>query len=237
MVVYTKIICRNYSFLHYHFCIKSRVSEKILHIEKINQVLYSVNIFLIFLLISFIYDDYYSLVLKYCLRSFALGQQTKPDLLIPFRVNHHCTLIPALPFCKVSLKGDRPPKPEYPKKLNTLGDHIRKKRLDLGLLQKEVALRIGRSEASVYNWENNRTSPALFCIQKIIKFLGYVPYHSKPKTIGEKLIAYRRINGISRKQFAHQLGVDPSTLARWEKVENQPSKYLLRKCKVFRIDL
>ena len=82
-------------------------------------------------------------------------------------------LIPALPFCHVSLKGPKPSPSAYPKILKTLGDHIRKKRLDLGLLQKEVAERIGVGKTTIYNWEKNRTTPASRFRRRIIQFLGY----------------------------------------------------------------
>jgi hypothetical protein len=47
------------------------------------------------------------------------------------------------------LKVEKPKSPST-KNLQTLGDHIRKKRLDLGLFQKEVASRIGVDAESVY---------------------------------------------------------------------------------------
>lgn len=42
----------------------------------------------------------------------------------------------------------------YPQELLTIGDHIRKKRMDLGLLQREVAAKIGVAESTVWNWEH-----------------------------------------------------------------------------------
>jgi len=48
----------------------------------------------------------------------------------------------------------------YPKVLKTVGDKIRKRRLDLGLLQREVAERVGVNETTILNWEKNRTQPA-----------------------------------------------------------------------------
>lgn len=132
--------------------------------------------------------------------------------------------IPALPFCHISLKGPKPLPPAYPKVLYTLGDHIRKKRLDLKLQQKEVAQLIGVDEVSIYNWEKNRTSPHIQHIPKIIKFLGYMPFDKQPKTLGEKIIFYRHLTGITQEELARHLGVDPTTLARWEKNESQPLK-------------
>jgi transcriptional regulator with XRE-family HTH domain len=59
--------------------------------------------------------------------------------------------------------------------LVTVGDHIRRRRLDLGLLQREVAERLGADAATITNWELNRTQPALRFLPAIVGFLGYPP--------------------------------------------------------------
>ncbi len=82
----------------------------------------------------------------------------------------------ALPFCHITLKTQKPLPSAYPQTLKTLGDHLRKRRFDLDLLQKEVAQKIGVGESTIYNWENNLTKPALRYIPKIVKFLGYESY-------------------------------------------------------------
>ena len=141
--------------------------------------------------------------------------------------------IPALPFCKVTLKAKKPISVSYPKILNTLGDHIRKRRLDLKLLQKEVAKIIGISKVSIFNWENNRISPSIYFIPKIIKFLGYYPYDSKAKTLGEKIKTYRFILGLGQKQIANLLDIDVSTIGHWERGKNKPQKKYLEKLTKF----
>ncbi|MFQ5887923.1 MAG: helix-turn-helix transcriptional regulator [Candidatus Hydrothermarchaeales archaeon] len=75
----------------------------------------------------------------------------------------------------MSLKAPKPKSPKYPKILNSLGNHIRKRRLDLGLLQKQVAEQIGAGEPTIYNWENDRTAPPDCFIRRIIQFLGHNP--------------------------------------------------------------
>src|SRR5579872_2299780 len=65
------------------------------------------------------------------------------------------TRIPALPFCHSTFSSPRPKSLNYPNALNTLGDHLRKRRLDLGLLQKQVAAEIGVNTLTVCNWESN----------------------------------------------------------------------------------
>jgi DNA-binding XRE family transcriptional regulator len=59
-------------------------------------------------------------------------------------------------YPKYSLHVSRPVKlpPGYPVELRSIGDHIRKRRLDLGLLQIEVAAQIGVTENTVLNWEH-----------------------------------------------------------------------------------
>ena len=129
-----------------------------------------------------------------------------------------------MPFCKVTLKCQKPASIAYPKKLKTLGDHLRKKRLDLRIQQEEVAKKLNTSTTSIYNWENNRTSPSLYSIPKIIKFLGYIPASLKARSLGEKIATSRRLLDLTQKKSAHCLKIDPSTLARWEKGESRPSK-------------
>jgi DNA-binding XRE family transcriptional regulator len=86
-----------------------------------------------------------------------------------------------LPFCHFKLKAEKPIPYNYPKVLKTLGDHIRKKRLDLGLFQKDLAKLIGVDKTSVYNWENNKTHPAPRFFQKIVHFLEYRSIIGNPK--------------------------------------------------------
>jgi DNA-binding XRE family transcriptional regulator len=75
----------------------------------------------------------------------------------------------------MTLKAQKPLNSAYPLELRTLGDHIRKRRLDLKLFQKEVARLIGVDEVTIWNWENNKVKPTHWRLPKIIKFLGYVP--------------------------------------------------------------
>ncbi len=138
-------------------------------------------------------------------------------------LDHHSCLsgIPALPFCHVSIKTERPLPKSYPRELKTAGDHIRKKRLDLKLCQHEVVWLIGVDKTTVFNWERNYSSPELKYMPKVIEFLGYVPFE-EPKTLGEKIVYYRWLSGMTQKELARKLGVDPTTLACWESGEKEP---------------
>jgi len=108
-----------------------------------------------------------------------------------------------------------------------LGDHLRKRRLDLGLFQREVASMLGVSLFTILQWESNKTAPGVHYIPKITDFLGYCPY-TPARSFGEKLAAWRRYSlGLSQREMAKRLGVDASTLARWEKDEKRPSRKFL----------
>jgi DNA-binding transcriptional regulator YiaG len=109
----------------------------------------------------------------------------------------------------------------YPKHLKTLGDHLRKRRLDLGLLQKDVAEQLGVDTASICNWESNETQPMVHCLPAIIGFLGYNPLPEADDLIGK----FKRVRcglGLTQEQPAQELGIDESTIAGWERGESTP---------------
>jgi transcriptional regulator with XRE-family HTH domain len=72
-------------------------------------------------------------------------------------------------------KASKPKSPKYPKELKTLGDHIRKRRLDLGLFQRQVAEQIGVDETTIWNWECHKSSPQVHNISAVVRYLGYDP--------------------------------------------------------------
>ncbi|MCP4369484.1 MAG: helix-turn-helix domain-containing protein [Deltaproteobacteria bacterium] len=133
-----------------------------------------------------------------------------------------------MPSSQIVLKAKKPLPTAYPKILKTLGDHLRKSRLDLKLLQKDVAQKLGACEQSICNWEKNLSKPAIKYIPKIVEFLGYVPFDTYPKSIGEKIVLYRKLYGLSQKLLARQLGIDPSTLREWEMNRKQPPERIFK---------
>ncbi len=84
----------------------------------------------------------------------------------------------ALPFCKATLRGVRCPKGPYfarikgyPVTPRTIGESIRKRRLDLGLRQIEVARIIGCNEMTIVNWEKGHTHPRVAKMARVESFL------------------------------------------------------------------
>jgi transcriptional regulator with XRE-family HTH domain len=150
-----------------------------------------------------------------------------------FYLRNSRTDIPALPFCRTILKSPKPLPITYPKYLKTIGDHLRKSRLDKKLLQIEVGRQLGVNECTIHNWETNLTSPSLAHIPKIIKFIGYIPW----KVSAGDIKINRQLLGTSQDALARQIGVDPGTLARWESGERKPSKKQSEKLNQFFISL
>jgi len=140
----------------------------------------------------------------------------------------------ALPCCHVTLSVSKPKNPNYPTELKTIGDHLRKRRLDLGLLQKDVAKQIGVTKCTIQYWETNRVAPTLRFVPRIIEFLGYDPCGAaEPRSLAEELKARRKRLGLSRKRLAELLRIDQSNLAAWENSKHQPTKKSLERLSDF----
>ena len=103
----------------------------------------------------------------------------------------------------------------YPKHPSTLGEHLLKKRCEIELLQKDVGQRIGVSPWTIMNWEKGKTNPGIQYYPAIFSFLEYDPFPD-PKTLGEKIAAWRQQNGVTRKALARQLRIDETALAKRE---------------------
>lgn len=118
------------------------------------------------------------------------------------------------------------PKPiaNAPLSLTTVGDHIKLKRLELGLLQKELAVIIGASSGAISRWEQNLTEdiPVKF-IPNVTLFLTYCPIESF-SNLGEKIFLYRKHLGLSQKQLSAKAGIDPSCLLTCENGRRTPKK-------------
>jgi transcriptional regulator with XRE-family HTH domain len=104
---------------------------------------------------------------------------------------------------------------------------LRKRRLDLGLLQKQVAAEIGVDLKTLCNWEGQRTEPEIRFLPAIFRFLGSDP-RPPPTTLPERFQAARTALGLSQAALARRIGIDPGTVARWEAGKGRPGGKLSR---------
>lgn len=102
----------------------------------------------------------------------------------------------------------------------TLGDHLRRRRLELGLYQKDVAAQIGVTTSSIWNWEHG-WSITLRCMPKVFEFLGYNPIPC-PKGLMERLAWYKQVNGLDLEQLGAEMGRDPEQLPDWLSSRHKP---------------
>jgi DNA-binding transcriptional regulator YiaG len=100
------------------------------------------------------------------------------------------------------------------------------------MLQRQVDEQLGAEVGSLRNWEANRTKPTIEFMPAIIRFLGYNPLPPRG-TWAERLINARTALGLSQKESAQRMGVDPSTLARWERGEREPEGGFAKRAQQF----
>lgn len=97
-----------------------------------------------------------------------------------------------------------------------IGDHIRRQRLKLRLLQGDLAERFNVCEDTITGWENRRSEPQIQFYPKIIEFLGYNPFTFETDTLGGRIRKYRHEKGLSLELLADLVDVDETTLRSWE---------------------
>lgn len=67
----------------------------------------------------------------------------------------------------------------FPKKPTTLGQHIHRKRLDAGLIQRQLADQLGVLRATLGAWEADHYQPEGKMRAKITAWLGFDPREAK----------------------------------------------------------
>ena len=100
-----------------------------------------------------------------------------------------------LPYVRIRLVAKRPPPPSYPLDPISLGNPLRKKRLDLGLSQKGLAARLQVSVGTLCNWERDRFLPQKRFIPRLRDFLGYCPLPLLSKA-RPKLVQAPELHGL-----------------------------------------
>ena len=125
-------------------------------------------------------------------------------------------LLPGIPL---TLKALRPKR--FPENPRSLGQHLLRRRLQLGDLQYQVAPRLGVSTDTYLFWEKDRTEPEARYYPRIFAFLGYNPL-PPPTTLGDQLKRKRLELGLTLRAAALLIGADEGSLARWETGEWKP---------------
>ncbi|TYO96719.1 helix-turn-helix protein [Geothermobacter ehrlichii] len=140
----------------------------------------------------------------------------------PFTNNHQ---FPP-PRFNIATELTLPQPPELEKEPATLGEHLRRKRIELGLEQKELAAMLGVSVSTIWNWENGWSINWQYYPQ-IIRFLGYNPIPIPEGTI-QRLEWYKRIKGLDLVMLGKELGRHPEQVSEWLRGVRTPCKRNMR---------
>jgi len=86
-----------------------------------------------------------------------------------------------LAICDIELIA-KPPKPKgYPKKVKSLGDYLKRKRLNEKLSIEQVCYDLDILSSTLHRWENNKTKLRIESKYKIINYLGFTPIIKQKK--------------------------------------------------------
>ncbi len=112
------------------------------------------------------------------------------------------------PFFSASLTARRPTPAGIPEECRTLGDHIRKARIERGEYQTDLAKLFRVTPDTVTCWELNRNKVGRINYPVIKRYLGYLPEEYELTELAYKLVYYRWKHDLSMQRLAKIIGVD-----------------------------
>ena len=123
------------------------------------------------------------------------------------------------PILPLALTSHKPKHFRYPKEVLTVGDEVRQIRIDRGLRQWDADDLVGAHRGFFNELEMGNRENSIYVLHKAAKFIGYVPkvLNIDETTPRGKMYAYRIINGYPLRFVAEKIGIDKSTLGRWER--------------------
>ena len=120
--------------------------------------------------------------------------------------------------------------------LESVADKLRYARLSAGFQQDELANKLGIDKTTLLRYENGRVVEENMQIDILMriaitcgmnKYFCCTPYHCFiVNNAGKQIKEYRKMNGLTQKNFATTLSVALNTVKRWERNENKPPKYI-----------
>ncbi|WP_353959461.1 helix-turn-helix transcriptional regulator [Mucilaginibacter flavus] len=139
--------------------------------------------------------------------------------------------MPVRTFLSRSASFKKPNVPQYTNDPKTIGEHIRKKRIQSNCAQKELADKLGVSENTINAWELGHTNPSTHYYPAIIAYLGYYPFEHETESCAGKLKQIRHCKGLTFEQCATLFSISEDAAMRWEKgktIANETYKERIR---------
>lgn len=137
------------------------------------------------------------------------------------------------PFFTASLSARRATPIGIPEELRTLGDHIRKARIERGEYQSDLAKMFRVTPDTVTNWELNRNKVGREYYPIVEKYLGYLSKEFELTELAHKLAFYRWEHNMSIKELGRTIGVDTSCIRSAERGKNSFQKITRKRLQKF----
>lgn len=153
--------------------------------------------------------------IDYCFATGVTRTDNRAENTYGLVLSHHITLAPGS-RCILPLT-DRP------------GDRIRRARLARGWTIRELADAVGMSDVAIGHIELGKRVPAVNTLRKLSTALEQPVWYLSgietlpENTLGQRVRKARLILGMTKTEFAQQLGVDIHTLMRWERNQTVPA--------------
>jgi hypothetical protein len=109
-----------------------------------------------------------------------------------------------------------------PESTNTIVEHLKKNRIDLGLYHCDVTKRLYVLEDCCCYWGNERFSLQIRYYTSMSAFLGYYPYYFETETLGGKITRYMYEYDLSNRGLSNLQGMDADTITKWKRYERMP---------------
>ncbi len=110
-----------------------------------------------------------------------------------------------------------------PRELNSLGDHLRKVRVERGYTLHQVANMLGTSINRVFAWEHGVLKPSKKFREMLLRWMGYNPDDLDELFDPKRVRQWRIQHGLSRAHLAKELGLAVNTIETWERGRYAPS--------------
>jgi transcriptional regulator with XRE-family HTH domain len=120
----------------------------------------------------------------------------------------------------------------YPINPQTLGEHLTKRRMDLGWSKRDVSRYLGITFSTLYTWESGQFIPCIRHFTRIREYLGYSWWQFDMTTLSGQIQDYRHTHGLTSREFGKLVGVYGVTVRAWELQKFQPSIETVLKLKV-----
>lgn len=148
--------------------------------------------------------------------------------------NGQNTCHPILPICHFTLKASKTAlrlrklvQMGFTMKPETLGQHLRSRRLALNLTQAQAAHHLNTLREQYDRWERDEVAPEISMWPRLIHFLGYYP--AECQSPADWVLRARRTLGLTQFAIGRKVGIIAENIRKWEHGKAEPPQDLLHR--------